>query len=222
MAKFDFSDLHPSIQPLSQAIDAIPMESERERMLAAVQHNLCLLQYTISTNLPRAEFPITEYGKLGFTNELVHEQWITDIVKAYRQALDDLPMGYDIFGELHALHFNRGNARLAQHFTTNALARAAFKFSNAHDEVEPETVKKIADPTCGSGAMILAALSKEQPVEILINDIDPLCTATACLQILANFAHKKANVVQLTAWNSDVIAEYLTKDPVLAFVYHRD
>ncbi|WP_447896615.1 hypothetical protein [Stenotrophomonas acidaminiphila] len=211
--------MNKEIKRLAQAINAMPMETERQRMLAAVQHNLCSLQVSINSSFGRDFFPVLEYAQLGFVPHTTQAQWIDEVQDAYIDAVKALPMGYDIFGELHAEQFNNDKSRLSQHFTPPGIAR--FIAHSCTATPDPTKTIEVGDPTgCGSGALVLAALSTELPMNILINDIDPLCTAMTTLQVLANFAFKDAQVKRLTAYRSDVITDYLTSSPVFVFDFN--
>lgn len=83
---------------------------------------------------------------------------------------------------------------------------------------------KIAEPTCGTGSLILGHLGRvfrEEGragigrMELILNDIDKRLLCIAVLQVLFHTIKNEAPVATLTAWCADLIKEYNTARPVL-------
>jgi hypothetical protein len=116
--------------------------------------------------------------------------------------------------------------RSGQFFTPHTLAAAMAKLMPpTHRPDEPIV---IAEVCCGSGALVLAPLSKlyaDNPdalkdVSILMNDIDTLSVKAALLQILSSSFMHDIELREIQAYNANLITEWKIGEMTL-FCYRR-
>lgn len=129
---------------------------------------------------------------------------------------------------------NATNKRLGQFFTPKDISKliAALIYSSSSiAEFEEEENKSIADPTCGSGSLILGSLQSlknikgftdehYQKVNIYMNDIDEDLSKIAFFQVLLNslFHMKPLGKIYVEAKN--LITEYTEHKNELIFIFN--
>lgn len=136
-------------------------------------------------------------------------------VRVYFAAVRSLPPWTDLLGFLHAEVASRRDLKgKGQHFTPNPLATASLLF------MPRQTGGEVSDPTCGSGALLLAAVRQNTDLTRMTlhaNDRDPLCCAMTALQLLASsimHADTQGVVGCVEVTCADVIKDYLVERPV--------
>lgn len=99
-----------------------------------------------------------------------------------------------------------------QYMTPSDLSEAVSKYLGDGGESD-----RIADPTCGTGSLILGQLRQRyeiqgavglQSVEIVLNDIDMRLLRIAVLQVMFHTIKHEAPVASVKAWQADLIREY--------------
>lgn len=102
-----------------------------------------------------------------------------------------------------------------QHFTPPALSKGAMRMM-----MVKEVNLTMSDPTCGSGALLLAACQAAEPDGLLLrhvegNDLDPLCAGMTALQLMANQSIHERPIGCVTIQRRDMISEYLMFKPIV-------
>lgn len=169
---------------------------------------------------------VVKRGALGFKStdglKIPPTGWSRRVVHAYMNAVVAKGPFGDVMGEIHQWMVGSGSKRDAQHFTPERLTDATVAFQETPDP-QPEGIK-IADPTCGSGGMLLALFRKWHKegrhdsirnAVVYLNDIDPLCCAMSALQFLTSQIVFNAPLTFVQVSRGDIIAEYFSLE--LAF-----
>lgn len=124
------------------------------------------------------------------------------------------------------------NKRLGQFFTPQDVAKlmAALTYSSTSiEEFEEKENKSIADPTCGSGSLILGTLQAlknikgftdehYQKVNVYMNDIDEDLSKIAFFQVLLNSLFHMKPLGKLYVEAKDLITEYTEYKNELIFL----
>jgi len=127
---------------------------------------------------------------------------------------------------------NATNKRLGQFFTPKDISKliAALIYSSSSiAEFEEEENKSIADPTCGSGSLILGSLQSlknikgftdehYQKVNIYMNDIDEDLSKIAFFQVLLNSLFHMKPLGKLYVEAKNLITEYTEHKNELIFI----
>ena len=107
----------------------------------------------------------------------------SQLVLEMEQRLDD-GQGNDVLGDYYELNFCRKNS--GQFFTPWPICRFMAK-SVCGDEAQTDEVKRIIDPTCGSGRMLLAAAkTMGWGHEYYGIDLDLTCVQMTALNLFLN------------------------------------
>jgi len=119
---------------------------------------------------------------------------VPQLVETYSRCVDAEPPFSDILGSCYMELATRGQKQwLGQYFSPAGLCdmNAAMLI----DRLEPDRLTRIADPACGSGAMLLAACRRVlavfgvdglRRISITGIDLDATCADMAAVQLLAN------------------------------------
>lgn len=127
---------------------------------------------------------------------------------------------------------NATNKRLGQFFTPKDISKliAALIYSSSSiAEFEEEENKSIADPTCGSGSLILGSLQSlknikgftnehYQKVNVYMNDIDEDLSKIAFFQVLLNSLFHMKPLGKLYVEAKNLITEYTEHKNELIFI----
>lgn len=127
---------------------------------------------------------------------------------------------------------NATNKRLGQFFTPNDISKliAALIYSSSSiAEFEEEENKSIADPTCGSGSLILGSLQSlkniegftdehYQSVDVYMNDIDVDLAKIAFFQVVLNSICHMKPLGKIFVEAKNVITEYKEHKNQLIFM----
>ena len=102
-----------------------------------------------------------------------------------------------------------------QHFTPPALSKGAMRMM-----MMKEVSHTMNDPTCGSGALLLAACQAAEPDGLLLrhvtgNDLDPMCAGMTALQLMSNQSIHERPIGSVTIQCRDIISEYLMFKPIV-------
>jgi len=223
-----------SIKALSKAIDAIPLNSDREKLSMAVQ--LVLVAFSEATAMQRylTGKTVEVNGKpLGFTplrGDGSALPWQDDVWKAYSTAVKSNPPWTDILVHLHAQRFDRHAHSLGQHFTPPDLAHFVGRLAGSHVDRHPIADETLAlhDPCCGAGGLLLGQLAHAadgKRYAVSATDLDPLCCAMTALQVLANtllHGRKLVSSIEVSCGNclldgGPVVFRYGADEQVQAF-----
>jgi hypothetical protein len=121
-----------------------------------------------------------------------------ELGQMYARAVVDCPYE-DLLGQIYMDLAGRGHKKaLGQFFTPNSVCRMMAEMSNYDmihgDAFADQNVIRVAEPTCGSGAMVLGMLHcirEKKPalleqLDFTLIDIDRTCIRMAAIQILTN------------------------------------
>lgn len=233
-AKADAPIDEASITALSKAIDAIPLNGDREKLTMAVQ--LVLVAFSEATAMQRFVTGKTfkaNWTALGFTP--LHGDgsalpWQVAVWNAYTTAVKSNPPWTDIFVYLHAQRFDRHAHSLGQHFTPPDLAQFVGRLAGSQVVRNPIADETLAlhDPCCGAGGLLLGQLAHAvdgKRYDVTATDLDPLCCAMTALQVLVNTLLHGRNLVSSIAIScgnclldgGPVVFRYGTDEQVQAF-----
>ena len=141
-----------------------------------------LLVYIIHGFSPMAEplgkerWPYTREQNAWFMDRLVELCEIVNEAKAKGELVD-------VFGAMYMSIAARGHkSLLGQFFTPPLLADMLSKMVGAEEEKR----KTIADPTCGSGVMLLASAKDNPDIVVYGNDIDAICVKMCVCNLVLN------------------------------------
>lgn len=201
----------PEFQALRQRIDGDRAVFERlvYGCLAAVGRHMELM---VKAGY-RAHFDLGDEARIG---RLFNDGATLEAdVRVYFAAVRSLPPWTDLLDFLHEEVASRQDLKgKGQHFTPNPLAAASLLF------MPRQTGGEVSDPTCGSGALLLAAVRQNTDLTRMTlhaNDVDPLCCAMTALQLLASsimHADTQGVVGCVEVTCADVIKDYLVDKPV--------
>lgn len=93
---------------------------------------------------------------------------------------------YDPLGRMYECITSKNkSSRMGQYFTPDVIVNMMIQINNLGDD--PSKVTRVLDPACGSGRMGLAAainaLVKRVPCWVTMNDLDPICTKMAAVNM---------------------------------------
>lgn len=200
-----------NVGALCKAIEKIPCKSGRFKASEAfgtfIQHALVS---TVEANRNLGE-PLfltdAQFRKLGFTPidpnvPLPGQDAISAALTAYFSAVRDSEPFTDLLTPVHAYFLGQYSGEgLGQYFTPWDLAKLAAALSVDHNKRHGRpTPKRVNDPCCGAGGLLLATIQDDLALfdeknerlaaafslHVHANDIDPLCSAMTALQLTAN------------------------------------
>lgn len=176
-------------------------------------------QYNITSLNIKKEI-IDEYN-----NEILETAFLLIYTIQEDEAFNDLMSDF--------IEYNQAtNKRLGQFFTPQDVAKlmAALTYSSTSiEEFEEKENKSIADPTCGSGSLILGSLQAlksikgftdehYQKVNVYMNDIDEDLSKIAFFQVLLNSLFHMKPLGKLYVEAKNLITEYTEHKNELIFL----
>lgn len=205
---------------LSDAINAIPLDTKRERLRAATQFLLVRLANRMNNARHNINVGVVcDNDAIGFYEGFVPAWKWEEVWDAYMDELHASAPLTDIFYHLHVEMYDGKSKDLAQHFTPSNLVSASVDCLDV-DEFEGD-ICNIGDPCCGSGGFLLEVIKRLHnrgiPANVLANDKDHLCAAMTALQILANVYYHRIVIDVMTVFRADAITEYFTAPPCLTY-----
>ncbi len=137
---------------------------------------------------PNENTPLEKYNEEEQTAFLNAFKIIQQEVKQRVSLWTEQGTWYDPFGRIYECITSQfKSSRMGQYFTPEPVVDMMVGITNTNDKSE---LKTILDPACGSGRMGLAAahqsLKNRVPCWVSMNDLDPICTKMAAVNMALN------------------------------------